>query len=84
MSLFVVSKKDDLRLVSNHSHIKDLEYKVENTHAAYEIRRLIVGTPYTMAEIGREVAENELLYKEADPKKKKLRSKKIFIILVNR
>lgn len=63
-SQFVVSKNDDLSLGSNYAQIDDLKYKIENTKAIYEIRKIIEGKPFSMNDVWREVLDDELLYQE--------------------
>lgn len=59
-----LAEKPVLELVSNPG-IKpsELKYMIENTKAVYEIRRIMVGTPYTMNDVWQDI-NHELLHQE--------------------
>ena len=62
MELVAVSKKKYSQL----EVVEDLKYKVENLKAVYEIARIVCGTKYSMKDVWREIAEDELLRKKAE------------------
>lgn len=59
-----VSKMSGLELVSNpRPKPSELKYLLDNTKAVYELRRFMLGTPYSMTDVWREV-NRELLCEE--------------------